>query len=40
VDSGYSEYLASTAGACVDDPRGQTIGFYTDLERPSLFGDN
>jgi hypothetical protein len=41
VESGYSEYLARIAGACVSDPRGETIGFYTDLEhRPALSADD
>jgi hypothetical protein len=33
VESGYSNYLADTAGSCVPDPRGQRIGFYYDPER-------
>ena len=34
IDSGYVDYLTSDEGACVMDPRGQTIGIYHRPRRP------
>jgi hypothetical protein len=36
LESGYADYLTSDESSCVDDPRGQTIGFARRPASPGL----